>query len=79
MPTVIIHIMNEDPVMGEIEEFPTPSDTLLVVKSPRRKDGKDLNYIDAHAMTVIWPMTRINFVEILSSGVEEEIISAVRE
>lgn len=79
MPTVIIHIMNEDPVMGEVDELPSPNDTLLVVKSPRRKDGKDLSYIDGNAMTVIWPMTRINFVEILTSGVEEEIISAVRE
>ena len=47
MPTVILHIQNEDPVVGEIEQMPQPIDRLLVVKNPRRRDGKDLHYIDA--------------------------------
>jgi len=40
MPTVIIHMLNEDPVLGEIDDLPTMSDTLMLVRSPRRKDGK---------------------------------------
>jgi len=79
MPTIIIHIMNEDPVMGEIDQLPSPNDTMLLVKSPRRKDGKDLSFVDSNATTVIWPVNRLNFVEVLSSGAEEEIISSVRE
>lgn len=79
MPSVIIHIQNEDPVLGEIDELPAASALLVIVKNPRRRDGKDLPYIDMNVNTVIWPTSRINFIEVLPSGEEEEIISFVRE
>lgn len=79
MPTLIIHIQNEDPVLGEVDELPAPNDQMIIVKNPRRRDGKDISYIDVNVMTVIWPVSRINFIEIMSSGDEEEIISFVRE
>lgn len=79
MPTIIIHLLNEDPVLGEIDELPSPSDSLIVLKNPRRKDGKDLTYLESNVTTTIWPMGRINFIEILPTGEEEEIITFVRE
>ncbi len=79
MPTIIIHMLNEDPVMGELDEMPAPSDSLLVVKNPRRKDGKDITYLDPSVTTVLWPVARVNFIEIIPIGSEEEIISFVRE
>ncbi len=78
MPTVIIHMLNEDPVLGEIDELPSMSDTLMLVRSPRRKDGKDLPYLEANVTSTIYPTNRISFIEILP-GSEEEIISFVRE
>jgi hypothetical protein len=79
MPTLLIHIQNEDPVLGEVDELPNPGDTLLVVKNPRRKDGKDLFYLDANVTTVLWPVSKINYIEVMPSGEEEEIIGFVRE
>ena len=79
MPTVLVHISNEDPVLGEMEALPGLCDTLIMVKNPRRKDGKDLPYLDSGVSTVFWPLTRVNYVEIIPSGEEEEIISFVRE
>ncbi len=79
MPTILIHISNEDPVLGEIDNLPAPTDITLIVKNPRRKDGKDLPYLDANVSTVIWPFSRINFVELMPSSEEEEIISFIRE
>jgi hypothetical protein len=79
MPTVILHIMNDEPVLGEVDEMPTAQDTMMIVKNPRRRDGKDLPYVDASVNTVIWPMHRLNFIELLPSGPDEEIISFVRE
>jgi hypothetical protein len=35
--------------------------------------------LDANVTQVIWPMTRINFIEIIPTGEEEEIVSFVRE
>lgn len=78
MPTVIIHMLNEDPVLGEIDALPSMSDTLMLVRSPRRKDGKDLPYLEANVTSAIYPTSRVSFIEILP-GSEEEIISFVRE
>jgi len=79
MPTVILHIQNEDPVVGEIEEMPGAADMLIIVKNPRKRDGKDLHYLDASVQTVIWPLSRVNFIEIYPAGEDEEIISHVRD
>lgn len=77
--TVLLHIQNEDPIVGEIEEMPSPTDTSLMVQNPRRRDGKDIHFLNDDVSIVIWPWSRISFLEILPSGAEEEIIGFVRE
>jgi hypothetical protein len=77
--TVLLHIANEDPVVGEVEELPSPADVTITVQNPRRRDGKDLNYLQAEVTSVVWPWNRIIFLEILPTGAEEEIIGFVRE
>jgi len=79
MPTILMHLQNEDPVLGEVDELPSAGDTLVVVKNPRRRDGKDLHYLDSNVTTVLWPIHRVVFIEIMPSGEEEEIIGFVRE
>jgi hypothetical protein len=78
MPTIVVHMLNEDPVLGEIDELPEKNDTLMLIRSPRRRDGKDLPYLEPNITSVIWPTSRISFIEVLP-GSEEEIISFVRE
>jgi hypothetical protein len=78
LPTIVIHMLNEDPVLGEIDELPQKTDTLMLIRTPRRRDGKDLPYLEANVTSVIWPTSRISFIEVLP-GSEEEIISFVRE
>lgn len=79
MPTVLIHIMNEDPVLGEIENLPGLADSIIIVNNPRRKDGKDLTNIVQNVTTVIWPINRCTFIEVIPGDEEEQIISFVRE
>ena len=79
MPTILLHIQSDDPVLGEVDELPAPTDALIVVKNPRRRDGKDLYYLDANVTTVMWPVARVNFIEVIPTGEEEEIIGFVRE
>ena len=79
MPKVIVHINNEDPVVGEIDDIPAENANYILVKNPTKRDGKDLHYIEPNVTTVMWPMSRINFIEILTSDMEDEIISFVRE
>jgi len=76
---VLIHISGEDPVRGEVEELPTPQDVIITVNNPRLRDGKDLRYLLENVVTVIYPMHRVMFIEILPSAEEEKIIGFVRE
>lgn len=76
---VILHISGEEPILGELDELPNSGDTILFVNNPRRRDGKDISYIAADVITVFWPMNKLNFVEILPTESEEEIIGFVRE
>jgi hypothetical protein len=76
--TVILHVENEDPIVGEIEEVPNPSDTFVHVMNPRRLDGKDIHYLSVGVVEVIWPANRITFLEIMPAD-DEDIIGFVRE
>lgn len=77
--TVLVHVSNEDPVVGEMEELPAPTDLSITVNNPRLRDGKDLPYLEGNVVTVIWPMHRINFIEVIPSADEEQLIGFVRE
>lgn len=77
--TIILHIQNEEAVVGEIEELPASTDNMITVINPRRIDGKDLHYLSENVTTVVWPIHRVTFIEVMSSKEEEEIFGFVRE
>ena len=75
MQTVLIHIANSEPMLAEVEELPSPNDQVMYCINPRRKDGKEIHNILPEVQTIILPWWRINFVEIMPSGEEEEIVA----
>jgi len=77
--TIVLHMISADPIVGEVNELPTLTDTLIRVGNPRRMDGKDIHYLSENAISVFWPVDRINFIEVLGEEQEEEIIGFVRE
>jgi hypothetical protein len=77
--TVILHLAGESAIAGEIEEMPKPTDTILVVSNPRSRDGKDLHYLESNVVKVIWPLAKLNLIEVLQGEEEEKIIGFVRE
>ena len=77
--TIILHVQNTDPVVGEVDELPTPMDNMVVVHNPRRLDGKDLHYLAENVVTVYFPIEKLNFIEVLAGKEEEQIIGFVRE
>ena len=77
--TIILHPTGEEPIIGEVEDLPQPMDISVTVNSPRRIDGKELHYLSESVLTVIWPLNRMNFIEVLPTKAEEEIIGFVRE
>ena len=77
--SVLLHLSGEDAVVGEIEQLPEPTDTSITLNNPRRRDDKEISYLAETVVSVIWPMHRVNFIEILPSREEEELIGFVRE
>lgn len=77
--SVVVHISNEEPIVGEIEGMPSPGDSVLILSNPRKRDGRDVAFLADNVTTVIWPWDRVSFVEIMPSISDEEIIGFVRE
>jgi hypothetical protein len=77
--SVILHIPGEMSVIGEVDELPKPTDTLITVSNPRLRDGKDIHYLEHNVVKVIWPIEKITLIEVLESEEEERLIGFVRE
>ena len=77
--SVILHIVGESSILGEIEELPKSTDTIVTVSNPRMRDGKDIHYLEHNVVKVIWPIHKLSLIEILESEEEESLIGFVRE
>ena len=80
MPTTLqIHITNEEPILAEVERLPQPTDTLIFAMNPRMRDGKDLRFLASNVTTLILPVNRLVYIQVLPSAEEEKVIGFVRE
>jgi hypothetical protein len=77
--TVIVHLLNEDPVVGEIEELPDSQAQSLTLSNVRRRDGREVSYVLPETSQVIYPWIRIHCVEVLPTEAEKDIVTFVRE
>ena len=77
--SVILHVAGEASILGEIEELPKPTDTIITLTNPRLRDGKDIHYLEQNVVKVIWPLTKVSLIEVLESEEEENLIGFVRE
>jgi len=65
--------------VGEIDELPEKTDTIITISNPRLRDGKDVHYIEPNVTKVIWPIARVALIEVLESAEDENLIGFVRE
>ena len=78
--TVILHILNEDPILADMEDLPDPSSIYVSCNNLRKRDGNPVNYLTPGAKTTLFPWSRINFIEIMVSAEERrEVIDFFRE
>ncbi len=60
----VIHIMNEQPLLADLAEIPSPGDIALVCTNLRTRNGKRPIFVDAVGSTFVFPYAQIRFVEI---------------
>ncbi|MBN1248917.1 MAG: hypothetical protein JXC32_14755 [Anaerolineae bacterium] len=77
--TVLLHIMNEDSVIGEMDDLPEPTSAFVQISSPRLRDGREVTYLLPETNSVIYPWNRIHCVEILPTETDEQIVTFIRE
>jgi hypothetical protein len=77
--TILIHVVNEDAIVGEIEELPEENVPFLKISSPRLRDGRDVSYLLPETNVVLIPWTRIHSIEIMPTEGEEKLVTFIRE
>ena len=78
--TVLIHIVDGEPILAEMDDLPDPHSSYIICTNPRRRDGKSLHHIAREAVSFIFPWNRITFIEIMPSEEEvEEIVEWFRD
>jgi hypothetical protein len=77
---VIVHLLNEDPIVADLERMPDPGDSSVTVFDPHREDGKPIHYLKDVSSAVIFPMHRISSIEVFAEeGIREEDVTFYRE
>lgn len=77
---VIVHVHNEDPFVADIDELPKPEDNFVVLRNPKRRDGKSLTYITDGATAFIFPWSRITFIEVMDgASSKDSVVGFFRE
>lgn len=65
MITLLLHVSNGEPVKLDVEELPKPSDLVVIGTNPRDRKDREVNWIEEGVTTIIFPWSRINYIEIL--------------
>jgi hypothetical protein len=80
MRSVIAHISQEDPFLAEMIELPKSTDNVMEFFNPRLRDGKPLRYASPGMSSLIFPLHRVMFVEVMASEEERaQVVEFFRE
>jgi hypothetical protein len=60
----VVHLLNDQPVLVDVIDDPTPRDQSLICTNVRTLDGKRPVFIDQSDSTFVFPYAGIRFVEI---------------
>ncbi len=77
--SILVHMENDEPIFADVEELPDPNAQAIACANVRRRDGKEINYVDRDAVQFFIPWHRITLIEIISAEEEAQVISFVRE
>ena len=77
--SVMLHLKNSEPLIGEIEELPDPTHQFMIIHNPRKIDGTELPYLSENVAMTLFPWHRIELVQLLPPTDIESVIGFVRE
>ncbi len=71
MVTILIHIVNAEPVKLDVEDLPKPTDNAIIGRNPRERNDREVPWIEDGVDQVVFPWWRISFIEVLPTLEEE--------
>jgi len=77
MISISLKMEGVETIYGEIDNLPTPNDTLIIVKYPRLQSGKDVPFLKNEPNRIIIPVHRILYIEVLDE--DEDVLTRWRE
>jgi hypothetical protein len=76
----ILHVVGDESILCEIEAMPQPTDNFIVVFNPTRKDGKPIPTLETAVTSVVFPWTRVSFIELFEERSQREnVVGFFRE
>jgi hypothetical protein len=75
----LIHLLDEDPILGELESTPNPAASFITVLNPRRRDGRPAPFLESNVEKVLFAWHRISYIQMLPEIDLEQVIGFVRE
>ena len=69
---VIVHVINEEAFVAEMEDMPPVGASFIVISNPRSRENKSLQWAMSGAIRFIFPMNRIAFIELMMSEQDRE-------
>jgi hypothetical protein len=68
MLRAVIHPLNDQPLVVDIDELPSAGDVSVVCRNLRTIDNKRPKFIDRRDSTFVFPLNSVRFVEIYSES-----------
>jgi hypothetical protein len=77
--SAIVQLLEEEPIVCELDAAPDPTHHFVAVHNPRRRDGRPLPYLDGSVTTLLVPWHRIDLIQLLPQAEHDNVIGFVRE
>ena len=72
---VIVHVVDGEPIMAEMDGLPGPTDTFVRLRNPRSRDNKPAIWLSPNARSLVYSASYITFIEVID---DTEAIGWVR-
>ena len=76
---VLVHLTNEEFILGEVDQLPNPGDQFMIIHNARRPDGSQISSLQNDVKTILVPWHQTTMVQVLPVTGIEEVIGFVRE
>lgn len=76
---VVVHLLNEQPIMADLVVEPKPTDVSVICCNLRTMAGEKPGFVDRSDSTFVIPLTHVRFMEIRAASMDEHAVDSKAE